>query len=564
MLGEPSIDETCQRRTCPSRLKLAAALAVVLLVCAVTRVWLIVHTEVIASDGTVYIQMAREWFDDPLGVVDSYDYHVTYPAMVASAHWVMSSLGGPGGIAGWDLSGQIVSLLFALAAVAGVWVFAGMTFNWRVAWMAALLFGVGRKWAVVGSDVLSDAPSVCFQVWAVVAGMGALKLLRRNNRRVLVAAAGVGLCTGCGYLIRPEALLAGVVVIVLWLAYLLAGQVKLRQTLAAAAVTAVTAAMCGIPYMLAIGGLTKKKRLTDVIPLSLRDGPGRILASIGISGDVGGLQKVVNQLFEAMHPLLGFLAIAWLATWVGLRILRLKLPAKVGVFPRAPGVVVMLTATAIITPIMMTLYSKVNYLSHRHMMFLAALLSPLAGAGALVLAGWVAMLLERSSRLAKRAVWALPAVTVVLLAGLLCHSLRPLHQGRRCFRQAGRFVNSAAGEEADFLITDNVWVSHYADTPRGVLLPTLERGEKLLEHKKLLEHIRQTSATYVVVATKKKAGPAAGGEEVIRPEWLELAQRFRQIHGADVRTAYVYRVDHDALGGMPSARSGIATTQPGR
>ena len=35
--------------------------------------------EVIARDGVVYVQMAREWSADPAGVIARYDYHVAIP-----------------------------------------------------------------------------------------------------------------------------------------------------------------------------------------------------------------------------------------------------------------------------------------------------------------------------------------------------------------------------------------------------------------------------------------------------------------------------------------------------
>ena len=209
-------------------------------------------------------------------------------------------------------------------------------------------------------------------------------------------AAGVGLCSGAGYLVRPEAMLVPVLAAVLWLAWQLRTRASWRLTLACVAVALLTTVACAAPYVAAIGGLTHKKNLSDILVLHVAGGgPARAaVACLPLTATC----KFLGQLAEAMHTAVAILAGLWLAAWIGTRALRLRLPLAGSVSPRWPGAVVMVAAAAILAPLWINFHTKVGYLSHRHTMFLAAVLSPLAGAGALLLA-------ECVRALAKAAGW---------------------------------------------------------------------------------------------------------------------------------------------------------------
>jgi len=551
---EPGQELAARRQHGRGAIQQAGTLLAVLAVCAAVRVWLIAHTETISPDGTVYVRMAREWLDDPGGVIASYNYHVAYPAMLAAARRLLTRLGGPEGLAGWTLAGQVVSLVASLAAIAGVWVFAGMAFGPRVAWVTALLFGIGRKWATLGADVLSDAPAVCAQVWTIVLGLWTLRLLRRDSRWAIGVAAATGACAGCGYLVRPEALLACVLAVLVWLAYLLRRRVRWPTTLASAGAAAVAAAACAAPYMLAIGGLTKKKRLTDLIPFSLAPPEGGVLSAGLGQPQLAALRQVFNQIFEAMHPLLGFLAVAWIATWVGVRVFRLKLPARVRIFPRRPAGFVMAAAAVIIIPMMTGLHYRVHYLDYRHVMFLAALLSPLGGAGLVILATWVGLFFEKFLRLGRSAAWAAPLGAAMVAGMLLGHTARGLHAGWGCHRQAGRFIRARAGA-ADYLVTDSNLVLHYAERPGRFLRAEIQNADGLLHW------IRRTPATYLALTGETLAGGAGLAAAVRGPVFGPL-RIFTRIEGDDTRTVHVFRIRRDRLAGAAASR--IAASRPGR
>jgi len=475
-MGEATIDPTDPQRA--SRREHGAedgtrpewtVLLLVLAACAVQRGWLILHTDVIAKDGTVYVKMAREWTDDPRRVAKTYDYHVGYPAAMAGAYPLLKGWRFCDELHRRELAGQFVSYAASLVAIIAVWLMAGIAFNWRAAWVAALLFGLGHKWAELGADVLSDALSVCLQMWGVVLIVWAHRRLRSGSRWCVVLAAFVGLCAGLGYLVRPEALLIVMLAVALWMFHALRQKQRWVLAAAASAMAAAVTLACVLPYAMVIGGLSRKKSIGDFV-LRSAGAPARVLASLDPTVWHAAPRKFINQLFEAMHPLVALLACMWLLGFLLERRLRGKSAALVFPSPRPPCGFLMLAALAVMAPLLMSMYVNVHYLSHRHVMFLAALLAPLAGAGAINLTDGLRKLLAwcRLRKLPETGVRM--AVVGVLAVGLALHAMRPLHEGKGYFRQAGRFV-AATQRTGDFLITDSAWVLHYSQVPGALSAP---------------------------------------------------------------------------------------------
>ena len=517
------------------RIRRFEALLMVLICCAAARTWLIAHTEVIAKDGTTYVKMARAWSTDPRGVVREYDYHVGYPVAVSGMHWVLEKVGVAKGAGGWDLSGQVVSLVAAMAATIAVWLFAGMTFNWRIAWIAGVLFALGRKWSALGADVLSDALAVALQMWAVVLALYALEQLRRKSTWSLALAVGVGLCAGLGYLVRPEALLPCVLAVAMWIAYQLRARKSWTLTLTSAGVTLVTTLACALPYLLAIGGLTKKKSFDDLVIRPISGGIAQLAVIVTSPAHYSALRQLVNQLFEALHPLLGFLMCICLIVYAIQRVLRKK-PTNVLLAPaRLPGAFMMLAAAAVLVPLLMSMYTNVRYLSYRHLMFLAALLSPLAGAGLDFLVRSLVHILKRINlrRTNERVVLGIIMGAMVISVSL--HTLQPLHHGKEYYRLGGQFVREFANRD-DYVLSDSSWVLHYSGL-RGMSL----RGE-MIRAKTILPLIERSRATYLVLSGKKMRNCDPELSRVLAsPRFAEIA-RFVQPQRKRPDILHVYRI----------------------
>lgn len=492
--------------------KRLAALAAALAVCALVRVWLIAHTEVIARDGTIYVRMARLWPTSPGRAAREFDYPVGYPAAVAGVHAVLMAFGAADGIEGWDLAGQIVSLAASVAATAAVWAFAGAAFGWRAAWVTGLLFGLTRRWAELGADVLSDALALGLQLWAAVLALGALDLLRRGRAWAVALAAGVGLAAGLGYLVRPESLFIAAAAVALWTVFGLRGTRRWGLSLAASGAAVAATAACVLPYAIAIGGLTKKKALGDLVAAPGPAAPFLSAAGGMVPGLASTLRELAGELADAMHPALALLALAWTIAWFVAR----RRPTGSAVSGPAPAAAFLAAAVAIATALIgAALYRSAGYLSHRHVMFAAALLSPVAGAGLL------ALLNGATARLAGRGgarlgpVLAAVAVGGVAL-GLALHTLRPLHPGKAYYRRAAERAARLAGPRG-YVATDSPWVLHYAQVP-GECLPA-----KALAAADALARIERSGATHLALS-EDEAGKAAPGlfARLVPPGFTEV------------------------------------------
>lgn len=437
----------------------------ILILVVFVRVWLVRHTAVIADDGAArYTPMARQWSVDPRGTMKRYSLHVGYPAATAALHRVRAALGASGSLSDWDRSGQWVSLVAGAMGMVALWLLTGMTFNWRVAWMATLLFGVTRKWSADSADVLTDALALCMELWATVLAVVALGLIQRRSWWSLLSAAGTGVFAAGGYLVRPEASVVAALAVLLWLAFQLVGRPRWRPALACTAVMIVTAALCALPYMVEIGGFTKKKRLDDLVLRAPVPSAGPVRAT-ALSRHpyykYAPPRQFVNKLIEAMHPTLGILMCLWLAVWIAARIRRVKIPHRIQACPRGPGGFLMIASLVLIAPLTMVHYARAGSLSHRYVFLPAALLSGLAAAMILILAHACSLLAERRGWPPSRRRWILPIALAPVLAGLLLHTLRPRRTGKAHHLDAARSLRQKA-REGDVLLTDSLHILRHA------------------------------------------------------------------------------------------------------
>jgi hypothetical protein len=516
------------------------ALLGVLIVCAIPRIWLINHTEVISRDGTVYIRMSQQWAHNPQGVIQDYNYHVAYSAMISVVHQALSASGMSDDPANWDLIGQWISMIASLAALAGIWLFAGLAFNWRVAWISVLVIGLGRKYTAISSDVLTDSLSMAFQIWTAALAVVAVRLLLRKNKRAIGIAVLVGVCSGVGYLVRPEGLLPGVLAICMYIGVQLYKRVSWRLTLCASVATLVATIACASPYIYAIGGLTKKKALSDIVSGPLQQG----VLAMAYFTKASGIHTLASQFTEAIHPIGAVLVGIFLATWVGWKITRINLPPQVRITPKPAPVFFMLSVTTILGGVLVSMHSRVGYISHRHLIFIAALLVPLAGAGGVILIEWMKIARRRSGLPESLDKLFLPLGVSAVAVGLLCHTLHPLHDQKLYFRQAGNHAGQIATQD-DRILTCSGWAEHYAKAVNPEV-KTSRIVPRKLNAQRVVKHITQKSATILVIS-KRTCDLSADISELLKgPGFTEL-RRFRPASPRIPDEITIYRINRDTL-----------------
>lgn len=528
-----------------------AGFCLVLLLAVVPRVWAVLHTEVIQRDGVTFIRYARMLLNDTRGAIAEFDQHAGYPALVALVHTAVAPLyGDPDGIGPWELSGQLVSLVFGVIATMGVWAWVGLSVNWRVAWVASGLFALGRKWAMLGADVMSDATALGLWVWAVVL---AILVARRIRDRggwwgVVLLAAGTGVLAGGAYLVRPEGLGAVGVAALLWLGasvWRSAAPLGARFGRGATAV-----AVCGLatlavagPYMWEIGGVTKKKRVADLVPVAVAMPAEAVpFAQISPRGPAKELTTplaVVAQTVEAMNPVVFGLA----AAWVVMGGIHFAVPPRMRLgflpFPRGVGAAAMVVTVGIYLPLVTRLHLTAGYLDWRHCMTLAFALVPLAGSGLVALTDYFSTLaspLRLKSLTVSQFVWCQWVwVYPVAAVGVGWQSFQPLHAQNSYVIAAGELIRrEVAASPRGFVVTNLPWILHYAQTP-GKVLDTSRLGNAACLAR--LEALRPRP-THLALSERWLREPDTPLHMLLSPPRFELLAKFSQKQGNDVLRVY--------------------------
>jgi hypothetical protein len=473
----------------------AGELGAILLLCAGLRVYILAGTEVIARDGPLYIAYARKLSAGYASAVKASPVHPGYPAAILGAQRLLRALGRADDVRTWELAGQAVALAASLAATAGLWLFAGRAFHWRIAALAALLFGLTRHWAALGADVLTDSLALCFEVWCVALAMLAADDLRARRKRALAPAAAAGLCAGAAYLVRPEAALALGVAAAVWATAAVARKAPWKLTLAAGAISLATAGAAAAPYAVTIGAFTRKKTVEH---FTRAPAGGPVLACVAATGPGQApgrqprLDNVTGAFIEAMHTALFVLLCVWVGAWALGRLTGVRALREAMVFPSPDGAAAMVAALVLVLPVVTAFYASENIITHRYLMFPAMLAAAFAAAG-------LDVYLECCRRF-----WTWrrlpPRVTrgilrgfmAVVAAALALHAARPLHAGAGNILEAAAYLRARARPGDRLLVVDGR-IPHYTG------LPSLKTSRSLFKQPQhLLRVVRRRGFTYVV------------------------------------------------------------------
>jgi hypothetical protein len=361
-----------------------------------------------------------------------------------------------------------VSVAFGVLALVCVYAVARAAFGHAVALLALLAVAMTPSLTELSCDPLSDAPGVALALASVAIGLQAARQMRRARWRAVPLAAAAGLLAGLGYLMRPEELLAGGIVLLLILPV---GRVaKGGRAVAAASLAALLVLLtaCVVPYAAAVGGLTQKKALSDFVGAA--PGLDGLLATASTApGTLGAFWSVLDRGRAAMGTGVFVLTtVCWL-TWMVHYLLRVRLPEAVLLRPRRDVAVAMAAAALVMLPLLTALElqraTDGRYVSSRHLMLPAMLLAPAAGAGVVVLVAWVIVLMRRLGR-RERPGLATGLVLLGVFAGLSVRALPTLHEGKAPLRAAGLAVSGTFGEPARGLV-GQFRIALYAGSPPG-------------------------------------------------------------------------------------------------
>jgi 4-amino-4-deoxy-L-arabinose transferase-like glycosyltransferase len=423
-------------------------LALLLLLAAGIRLWLLRHTEVAARDSIGFIRYALQLENQPLAdVLRNNLQHPGYPGFVlAMSLPVRHALGGitPDSM---RLSAQLASCLAAVLLVIPMYYLGRQLFHPAAGFWAAVLFQCLPVSCRALADAISESTFLLLVSTAMLCALSALR--SRSWRRFALCG---GLC-GLAYLTRPEG-----VVVILAVGLVLLGTTAAaawRQTLACGAALVVAAVAVAGPYAATIGHLTNKPTPQEILRLShvASSTSGPLLASLfaewAQGKDLGSrawaLRAFVTEVAKAYSYVLCVPAL------IGLWWFRDRLRA-------VPGAWVLLLVSLIQGLILWRMAARIGYVSERHVLLLVLCGLFWAAAAVWAFGHWLA---ARTPRLTAHG----SGLAVVLLAagaGLsLSQSLRPLHKNRAGFHAAGLWLAQHA-HPADEIVDPFCWCHYYA------------------------------------------------------------------------------------------------------
>jgi 4-amino-4-deoxy-L-arabinose transferase-like glycosyltransferase len=467
-----------------------ALLALLLLLTAAIRVWVVCNTQVPARDSIGFIRYVL-WFED-YGwnfTVRNQHQHPGYPLTILAVAWPMQHLAGLD-CDTMQLSAQLASALAGLLLVVPMFYLGKYLFDRTIGFWGALLF----QCLPVSGRLLSDGVSDPLFL-LLLAGSLALAVRAFRDRSPIWFALAGALC-GLAYLTRPEGVL---VLPTVALALFLSQWVPaLRQSWFRAfgclAALVGAALVTGSPYYLTTGCFTNKPSqivLTGTLPPDPEtpapaaptptpaagkiETPARPV-STGITGPLIGTPQeiedyqrrpLLKRMGHASWSLAGefvrcYQYVGWLPVLFGLWWFRDR-------FRRSPGAWVIALLFTLDALLLWLLGVRAGYLSGRHVLVLV--LCTVFQAVAAVreapfrLAAWRGQ--ASGGLAARRPVWLHPAVwslaLLLVLAGTgLSRTLRPLHGNRAGHRAAGYWLATHTNP-SDLIDDDHCWAHYYAN-----------------------------------------------------------------------------------------------------
>lgn len=437
--------------------RLGMMLLLLLAVEGTLRLGIMARSDIPAQDGTYFLDMAKMLRVDPAEAKRRFVVHPGYPAAVVAAH---SLLGGRDDPRLWERAGRAVAFVAGLGALAAIWTLGTMLFRdvW-IGWAGALLFGLGRKFAAVGADVLSDSLMLCLAMWASVVALRTAQRLEERRHAALLWAAATGLLAGAAYWVRPEGAVAVCLAATTWLTLQLLRGGSWLRTLGATAAAVLTALLAAAPY-----GMTGKwqwEEFTAACPA------GPLLAWLGATGlaEKSAALQLVGKFFEAQHPILASLTCGYAVLWCAGQTPRgRRLAECLPTIAPAGGVMIVLTFFWVVPPIVLR-YLATGALSHRYLFLPAAMLAGTPAAAILGLTRLATGRIARPSLAQLLSRFAPVAAVLGLAAGLFAHALRPLHADEAFAQQAGLWLSERIAP-GDGLLTDQFFTAYYSGATR--------------------------------------------------------------------------------------------------
>jgi len=260
-------------------------------------IYLIATTVLIAKDGTLYIECARQIADNPIEAVRNMPPCPGYPFLIYLMHKMTGLFNDTESIQGWIISAQVVSLLSKVIASIALYFVGSYFVGHRLSFWGVLILSILPDSAKFGSDALPEWPHLMFLT------IGFLLLLSGAQYRKSWMFGWAGIMSGLGYLVRSE----GCQLVLYGSAWLIFNLVrprgKMKRTKAIGALILLLAgfAVIAIPYMRSKGyvfpdqGMWKLPAILTINNSGSAISMNMYLASFSIRGVIGDDTLITNM-----------------------------------------------------------------------------------------------------------------------------------------------------------------------------------------------------------------------------------------------------------------------------
>ncbi|MGH8013951.1 MAG: glycosyltransferase family 39 protein, partial [Candidatus Binataceae bacterium] len=180
-------------RWLPARLEACPEVGVVLAIVGIAlaiRLYLSLTSFCISGDGAAYIGMARRFTAGHPAAAMRSVFSPLYPCLIAVMHYL---------VPGWELAGELVSVVTGTAAVLVIYYLMREVFERRdLALGAAALAAIHPELAAYSASVRTEAGFI------LLITTTALLIIRGLKRRRMALVIAAGACGGLAYLYRTE------------------------------------------------------------------------------------------------------------------------------------------------------------------------------------------------------------------------------------------------------------------------------------------------------------------------------------------------------------------------
>jgi len=219
-----------------------------LVIASAARILVVLNSHCIAKDGTVFINMAREFSQGRWPDVEKFRQQPLFPMLLAA--W--QTLFGDS-----IFTAQMFEVLVSALCVVPLYLLCEDCFGRRCAAMTALLAALHPRLAAYPADVVSEPLYILCYTTAIWLGHRAFT---RGRLGYFIAA---GACSGLAYLTRPEGLGAALIICAWGILLLIKGRkLPRRRTLAGICCTVIFLVAVGGPYVMLLKQKTGEFRLT--------------------------------------------------------------------------------------------------------------------------------------------------------------------------------------------------------------------------------------------------------------------------------------------------------------